>query len=539
MRFNEYITSTLNEKVSAKEIDEALMNPNITIGVEFEFIVNKMKDYVNTDMVEGYDRSYRDWEDWKDEIKGYHRTYKTLDDRLERMIDKLDDLKSELQDLVDEKDNLEEEDRGYKRKYVELEKKIGQYESRIEELESDINESENERDELEMPSPDQDYMDYMKTCWSEYGYGNDPYYFDDESDYVEPPHPQDLVGFSLDDEDKWKEAAEGLRPLFNTLPIPKNYTIEGYGDSDGKTWSIKYDSSIAEEGGVELVSPILNIFEFMKITPEIFKWIDKHGVTTSSCGFHVHMGLKGVSNLKDVLDPIKLVLMTDEEYIWKYFDERKLNTYTKSMKSPIYQRGIDPDDIKELINWENLKREVGVDHYAAINFENWEEGHIEFRHMGGQGYHKKFKEVLTIVAREAHALSVGVDPDYKRKEYIVKLTRLANKLEVLQLIYLKETFVNFMDYYIESGEADEKHVKFIDGEIKKIDKRISAIGKPKDIGKIQHIIGTEDFGMLDYANNQLADVIVIPLGIKDVFNNYMKVRYSMFVNIREKISNSI
>lgn len=534
MRFNEYITSTLNEKVSAKEIDEALMNPNITIGVEFEFIVDEMKEYVNTDIVEGYDSAYRDFEDWQDEMREYHRDYKNLQRDLEKMNDKLDDLKSELQDSIDERDEIEEDDSGYKRKYVELERKIGQYEDRIEELESELEDKETERDEMEMPYPGQDYMDYMSDCYHNYNYGSNPSYFSEEDDFGTPPHPQDLVGFSLDDEDKWKEAAEGLRPLFNTLPIPNNYEIEGYGHSDGKTWSIKYDSSIAEEGGVELVSPILNIFEFMKLTPEIFKWIDKHGDTSSSCGFHVHMGLKGVSNLKDVLDPIKLVLMTDEDYIWKYFDERKLNDYTKSMKGPIYQRGIKSDDIKELINWENLKREVGVDHYAAINFENWEEGHIEFRHMGGQGYHKKFKEVLTIVAREAHALSVGVDPDYKRKEYIVKLSRLANKLEALQLIYVRETFKRFLDEV-----NDDKVVKHINNEISKIDKRISSIGPIKGLGEIFNKLKGVDYEMLEFANKQLVELIVKPLNLSSEYGRFFERRYSTYGDIRKMVSNSI
>jgi len=60
-------------------------------------------------------------------------------------------------------------------------------------------------------------------------------------------------------------------------------------------------------------------------------------------------------------------------------------------------------------------------HYNSVNWENVDDGHLEVRWLGGTNYHKKWKEVKEALGRFASTLIIGLDPEYKKKEYISKV----------------------------------------------------------------------------------------------------------------------
>jgi hypothetical protein len=65
----------------------------------------------------------------------------------------------------------------------------------------------------------------------------------------------------------------------------------------------------------------------------------------------------------------------------------------------------------------------------GINFEWWQEGHIEFRHLGGTDYHKKWNEIKNTVARYARAFLIACDPEAYKDEYLKRLARISHQLE--------------------------------------------------------------------------------------------------------------
>jgi len=73
------------------------------------------------------------------------------------------------------------------------------------------------------------------------------------------------------------------------------------------------------------------------------------------------------------------------------------------------------------------------EHYDAIRLIDPKTGHVEFRYMGSGGYHNKYDDVKRTIGVYAHNLSLAVDPEYKRKEYILKLQRITNKTELFAL----------------------------------------------------------------------------------------------------------
>jgi len=75
----------------------------------------------------------------------------------------------------------------------------------------------------------------------------------------------------------------------------------------------------------------------------------------------------------------------------------------------------------------------------GIHLIELEKNHVEFRYLGGE-YSSKFKQVKEVIANYAHWLSIACDPEYKRREYITKVSRMANYYNYLYLQELIETF---------------------------------------------------------------------------------------------------
>lgn len=447
MRFNDYCKERVDEKVSKPEMDEALKNPRVFIGAEFEFMVDELKDWQGggSEYQSDYEAADRDYDDFNREWRAFES---------ER-----DDLWDKIRELEERKDELEDEEIPNKEQEIEeaeeeeadtttLEKEIYKLRKELDRVISDITDAENERDEQEYPYPGYRYIDYMKTLYHEFGIGENsegiPDYFVEDGEIPQPPAPDELgINGDLGDEEVWKEAMEEISSsLFRDFPLSRDPEIGGYHDHQQKKgdkfWTITHDGSISDEGGAELVSPPMTLPEFVNLCPKIFAWINRVGETTSATGFHVHMSIEGVGRLKDAIDPIKLMVMTDEGGIYEFFEGREFNSYVQSTKRMLANRGIGPDDIGRLINHNKLERKISAGHSDAISFANIDEGHIEFRHMGGNDYAKKWNEVKTIVGRHSHNLSVACDDNYKRQEYLTRLARIANKIDNMKyqkLIY--------------------------------------------------------------------------------------------------------
>jgi hypothetical protein len=273
------------------ELDEALSNQSIIVGVEFEYISDLLEGYVgDTALTNDHDEAVFAHEEW---ITAY-----------EAYCDKLEALDKKIAATDDPK------------KIKRLEKKATTL----------------------YPVPSTIYTDYMQMCKTEWGEGEGwdenqlkLLYMTGSLPY--PPDPADVFGADLGDEDEWKELVRNNKAkLFGRFPLGHNIIrIVGYhavrqkeGD---KYWKAEYDTSIAEDGGIEIISPPIPIVQWVDLCPKVLKWIDRVGETTENTGFHIHFGLKGVTDLSGILDPMKLILFVDEGYVWKHFDERKLSTY--------------------------------------------------------------------------------------------------------------------------------------------------------------------------------------------------------------------
>lgn len=223
-----------------------------------------------------------------------------------------------------------------------------------------------------------------------------------------------------------------------TLPFKNMIVSSDAKTKSAKKWVIKPDGSLGLSG-VEIVTPILPLNEFLQITPKVFEWINNiQGDIDDKCGFHISMSLKNVKNLGQSLDITKLSLFMDEGYIYNFFKMREFNSYARSAHDTISRSYINmnaPKLTAKLVDEQSLEKEYPSDHYMAINIEhlNSANEYIEFRYLGGANYHRKWDKIKSVIAHYVYDLSLACDPTYKKKEYEHKMVRLLNKIELFSV----------------------------------------------------------------------------------------------------------
>jgi hypothetical protein len=146
------------------------------------------------------------------------------------------------------------------------------------------------------------------------------------------------------------------------------------------------------------------------------------------------------------IDRLKLLLFVEEDYIYNAFTERRSSSYVKSVKDKLKSSGqLKETDIKKLIDIKKVKLKLTGEHFDGVNVLDLEDGHVEFRYMGGSSYHKDFKKVVDVISMYAYWLSLAADPEFKKKEYIHKLSRILNKTEMFEYYALLQTILMLLE----------------------------------------------------------------------------------------------
>ena len=246
----------------------------------------------------------------------------------------------------------------------------------------------------------------------------EPDYYDEESGEID----EDSDAYT----DLVSDVTKGEYPLTGSYHSSTDYT----------KWRIEDDSSL-NAGGAEIISPVLPLKAGIKSIENMFDWINTYADTDSSTGLHINMSFKNYDMSK--FDWLKLLMFIEEGAIYKEFEDRKGNSYARPVASYLEKIKSNPDDIgskdyfKALgegkkAGFQKIKDKMGAGKFFGVNFSSissgGSDGRIEFRYLGGN-YHKKEKEVIKQILRYAAWMKIALDPQYKRKEYLKKLSKVA------------------------------------------------------------------------------------------------------------------
>ena len=243
--------------------------------------------------------------------------------------------------------------------------------------------------------------------------------------------------------------------------------------SSESKWMIKEDESVNSAlGGIEFISPPMNISNALKTTKEIFNYIERTGNTNSfytdgpdekrnqQCGLHINISISP-EKMKN-FDPTKFILFSNESQVdnEKIFGDRKdsehVMTVVKQLKRKFqnYNTSKNDKERKELFNSflkDNMKKALttmdvqlmtgwggqAADKFANVNLQNVQphkrilrkkNERIEIRYFGGQDYEKKYDLFKRVLSELLYALDVACDPEKEKQKYMKKVFRLVNTM---------------------------------------------------------------------------------------------------------------
>lgn len=200
-------------------------------------------------------------------------------------------------------------------------------------------------------------------------------------------------------------------------------------------YTLTLDGSV-NGNGYELVSPKQKLTEALSDISRLFEWLKtRHFETDTSTGFHVSMSYGDASTTRDI-DTLKLAVLLGEEHILDQFG--RLGTAAGNRYAPPQMKALRSQidtSLKDTVNTKGLdktlrqlSRMFHADKHTAINISKLKEhGYIEFRIMGGQGYHERFEEIKKTILQYALAVKIALDPQAYRKEYLKKIYVLLDR----------------------------------------------------------------------------------------------------------------
>ena len=229
---------------------------------------------------------------------------------------------------------------------------------------------------------------------------------------------------------------EAVKLYFNHEDFP--FEIDAtHNYSDDTEWNIVEDGSLTEtDGGAEIISPILSLQDGLRDTQLVFEYITQNGHTGSETGFHVNLSYKTFN--MDNLDVFKMMLFMEEGAIEKFFPGRMDSGWAASVRTWMIEGAAGRRDRFTGLSaseYKNLKQQIinqlmpRNDKSTGINRVNafGEDGRIEFRYLGGRNYNKKYERIQTFILRFCYLLKLGMEPNFKKREYDSKLLKLIEK----------------------------------------------------------------------------------------------------------------
>jgi len=176
---------------------------------------------------------------------------------------------------------------------------------------------------------------------------------------------------------------------------------------------------------VEIVTPVWTLKNGLKAIDKLFTLMElMNAQTNASCGLHINLGFSRKSETKKI-DEAKLVLLVDEHKWLKAF-KRTRNEFVEPMKKGLRLKKNDSQNrvFTKLKNKIENKDKYDSINMSKLNIKNGT-GWIEFRIVGGKNYHKRLREVKTVILHFAESLQASTNTVDKKN----KLTRNINSLK--------------------------------------------------------------------------------------------------------------
>ena len=209
---------------------------------------------------------------------------------------------------------------------------------------------------------------------------------------------------------------------------------------DESTWIFEPDSSLDSpnddgDGGIELVSPPMNLEDGLAALENVFDWAKSNDYYTNrTTGFHI--GVSIPNQTLENIDHLKVIMLLGDEYVLKAFgragsrwtkssfDQAKREVRGRNARKNVpaildKMRGGLQDIAKKEINKLLVPR---GDRYVSVNIKP---NYIEFRSAGGN-YFEQYEKIRNTMLRYVRVIGAAADTEDASREYQKKLYKFVS-----------------------------------------------------------------------------------------------------------------
>jgi hypothetical protein len=160
-----------------------------------------------------------------------------------------------------------------------------------------------------------------------------------------------------------------------------------------KKFKIEPDYSGGSEM-IELITGPINWVDARIILIKALAFIKKYGYTNEYCSIHINISFTDV-NVKE-LNPVKLILNFNEDFVYDKFPSRRSNIYARSIKWIVPFEDWDDSEIalNSIIQCVQIPDDTK---YYGINIQKKWMGYLEYRYIGGTDYESKTDDILSLM----------------------------------------------------------------------------------------------------------------------------------------------
>lgn len=160
-----------------------------------------------------------------------------------------------------------------------------------------------------------------------------------------------------------------------------------------KKWKIEPDYSGGSDM-IELITGPMDYVEARFMLVKCLSFIQKYGKTDDHCSIHINISFKD-QNVQN-MNPVKLILNFNEDYVYSKFPNRKNNIYAQSIKWII--PFTDWEDSETAANSIVGGMQIPDDtKYYGINIQKKWKGWLEYRYIGGKDYQYKIDDICDLM----------------------------------------------------------------------------------------------------------------------------------------------
>jgi hypothetical protein len=187
-----------------------------------------------------------------------------------------------------------------------------------------------------------------------------------------------------------------LEVLNNTFSPIEIWAFNQY-HSDFDVTDKKFKIEPDYSGGsnmIELITGPLNWIDARVIIIKMLEFIKTNGYTDEHCSIHINISFDDMNVI--AINPLKLILNFNEDFVYEKFPTRRNNIYAKSIKwiVPFEDWNDSETAINSIIQSVKLPDDTK---YYGINLQKRFKNYLEFRYIGDENYENKTDDILNLM----------------------------------------------------------------------------------------------------------------------------------------------